>query len=148
MKTIFLSAFILIFSMHQQQTTRAELCDLLQKKLEAKCQNIKPYKIKCDKYGNIEFYVANPESPNQKCSFNLFEVNNKTEQIEWVNGEKPYELTIFCKTKCISLLDWWKVDQNIYTDTWEWQFLYKEDANYIAKSLINLKSKCIRDPNR
>ena len=148
MKTIFLSVFILINSIFQQTTNRADLCGLLQKKIEAKSQHNKPDKINCDKYGNIVFYFDNPDSPNQKGVFNLFETHTKIEQIEWANGQKPYKLTIYCKSNCISLLNWWENDKNIYSDNWEFEFLNKEDANYVAKCLANLKLKCIRDPNK
>lgn len=148
MKTLLVSVLIIFCSFNQQTTSIADLCTLLQKKLEAKAHNSKPSKVICDKYGNIEFYSNNPDSPNQKLVFNLFDIQTKIDQIEWVNGQKPFELTIFCQTKCISQLNWWKEGSNIYTDEWQWDFINKEDANYVIKCIANIKLKCIKDPNR
>ncbi|CAN5220271.1 hypothetical protein BH09BAC5_BH09BAC5_10490 [soil metagenome] len=149
MRAIFFTLLIFVLTSFQTSTTRQELCELLQMKLEAKSIHIKPSKIECDRFGNIDMYFTNSESPDQKIMLNLFDVTFSVKQIEYVNGEKPFTLSISCKVgQCITCKNWGRPLNDQYWDHLGFDFYEISDANYVSKSLVNIKAKCVIDPNK
>lgn len=127
-------------------TTKDELINLLLIKLQAKSIIMTPTSIECDQYGNMQVHYKNEKYPDQKAIFNLFDLETKIEQIEWVNGEKPYQANLFCETKCVKLINWGVGGSTMFTDGVAWNFYEQKDAEYVINCVKKIKTLCTVDP--